>query len=422
MEREILHVNTDDFYASALRLKDTALRSKAVIVCGPAPRGMVISASYEARGEGVHRGMTVSSAQRLCPRGAFVPPDWDLFRSVSRSIFAVLRRYSPVVEAVSLDEGYVDYTGCGRLFGRALDAGRAMRRAVHAEAGLDVSLGIATSKLVSHVASREAKRAHMVDIHPGCERYFLSPLPIERFPLVGERHVPVLRELGIASVGDVLRFDAELLGFCFGEWGRRLHLGAQGLDEARVRPRSGGGDDGEFRARRVLEPDAVDRRLLGSYLSVLAGEVGAKLRAGRALARSLALEIRYADGAMVRGAARPAASTSDDTVLFDAAEALFERLFARRVRVRSLDLAPAAVEPEPLQIDLFPDPARGGALKARRVLVALDRLRSALPPGVAPVFGRSFAARRAAARAGAGAETDMARAARAMRGGRSEAT
>jgi DNA polymerase-4 len=395
MNREILHINTDDFYASALRLRDPALRSKAVVVSGPAPRGMVISASYEARGDGVRRGMTVSSAMRLCPGGIFIPPDWDLFRSVSTSIFSVIGRYSPVVEAVSLDEGYADYTGCDRLFGHALDAGRAIKCDVLAETGLDVSLGIASSKLVSHVASREAKRAHMVDVYPGCERYFLSPVPIERFPIVSERHVPVLRELGIATVGDVLRFDEELLAFCFGSWGRRLHLGAKGMDAARVRAGSVG--DGEFVVKKVLESDAVDRRLLESYIYVLAEELGGKLRAERSLARSLRLELRYADEVTAHGQMQTAAPTSDDAVLFDSAGMLFDRIFGRRVRVRAVSLEALSSEPEPLQLDLFPDPAQKTARKVRRVQSALDRLRAAMPAGVAPSFGRALAARRSAA-------------------------
>jgi DNA polymerase-4 len=394
MNREILHINTDDFYASALRLRDPALRSKAVVVSGPAPRGMVISASYEARGDGVRRGMTVSSAMRLCPGGVFVPPDWDLFRDVSRSIFSVIGKYSPVVESVSLDEGYADYTGCGRLFGSALDAGRSIKREVRETAGLDVSLGIASSKLVSHVASREAKRAHMVDVYPGCERYFLSPVPIERFPIVSERHVPMLRELGIESVGDVLRFDEDLLGFCFGSWGRRLHLGARGMDAARVR--GGGAGNGEFLVRKVLEPDAVDRRLLESYIYVLAEELGGRLRAERSLAGELRLELRYADEVVSHGQARPAAPTSDDALLFDSAGMLFDRIYGRRVRVRAVSLAAPSVEPEPLQLDLFPGPEQRAAMKARRVQSALDRLRAAMPAGVAPSFGKALAARRAA--------------------------
>lgn len=391
MNREILHVNTDDFYASALRLRDPALRSKAVVVSGPAPRGMVISASYEARGEGVSRGMTVSTAERLCPAGVFVPPDWDLFRSLSRAVFSVIRQYSPVVEPVSLDEGYVDYTGCSRLFGGALDAGRRLKREVREQAGLDVSLGIASSRLVSHVASREAKRAHMVDVYPGCERYFLSPVPIGRFPVVSPRQVPVLRELGISTVGDVLLFDGELLEFCFGDWGRRLHEGARGIDRAGVRAAAEGEE--EHAASRVLEPDAVDLRLIESVLYVLAEEVGAKLRAGRSLAGAVRLELRYADGVVAHGRAKVPCPTSGDASLFETAGMLLDRIFGRRVRVRSVRLAALSVEPEPAQIDLFPDPSRKAAVKARRVHSALDRLRESMPPGVAPAFGRALAAR-----------------------------
>ena len=132
MERRILHINTDDFYASVCRLRDPALRGRAVVVAGPPPRGMVVSASYEARGEGVERGMTVSSARRLCSGGAFVPPDWRLFRRASRAVFGVLGRYSPLVEQASLDEGYIDYTGCGRLFGHVLDAGTRIKSEIGA--------------------------------------------------------------------------------------------------------------------------------------------------------------------------------------------------------------------------------------------------------------------------------------------------
>ena len=121
--RHILHVNTDDFFASVLRVRDPRLRGKAVVVAMDSPRGVVFSASYEARGEGIRRGMSVSVARRLAPRAVFVPPDWPLFRKVSSAIFSVLQRYSPLVERDGLDEGFVDYTGCDRLFGPVVDVG-----------------------------------------------------------------------------------------------------------------------------------------------------------------------------------------------------------------------------------------------------------------------------------------------------------
>ncbi len=410
MEREILHVNTDDFYASALRLRDPALRGRPVIVAGPAPRGMVFSASYEARGDGVKRGMTVSAAERLCPRGNFLPPDWDLFRKVSGGIFDVLRRYSPLVEAVSLDEGCVDYTGCGRVFGSALDAGARIRKEVLAASGLEVSLGVASSRLVSHVASRTAKRAHMVDVYPGCERFFLAPVEIGRFPIAGEKHVPMLAGLGIRVVGDILLFSEEILSFCFGPWGKRLYRGALGEDPARVR--SGKAEGTRFRVERTLQPDTDSRALLESFIYSMAEELGGRLRADRQAAGRFTIEAQYADSAIARaegkvreGAAGSGAGrmrgdgTNDDEAIYSAAAEAFERLFTRRVRVRKLTLSAAATSPAPLQIGLFHEAGGDGREKARRVQAALDGLRKKFPAGIAPAFGRAVPALRAGGKA-----------------------
>jgi len=410
MEREILHVNTDDFYASALRLRDPGLRGRPVIIAGPAPRGMVFSASYEARGDGVKRGMTVSAAERLCPRGNFLPPDWDLFRKVSGGIFDVLRRYSPVVEAVSLDEGCVDYTGCGRVFGSALDAGARIRKEVLAASGLEVSLGVASSRLVSHVASRTAKRAHMVDVYPGCERFFLAPVEIGRFPIAGEKHVPMLAGLGIRVVGDILLFSEEILSFCFGPWGKRLYRGALGEDPARVR--SGKPEGTRFRVERTLQPDTDSRALLESFIYSMAEELGGRLRADREAARRFKVEAQYADSMAARaeGRAREGAAgsgagrmrgggTNDDAAIYSAAAEAFERLFTRRVRVRKLVLSAAATSPAPLQIGLFHEAGGDGREKARRVQAALDGLRNKYPAGIAPAFGRAVPALRAGGKA-----------------------
>jgi DNA polymerase-4 len=390
MEREILHVNTDDFYASVLRLRDPTLRGTALIVAGPPPRGVVFSSSYEARGDGVRRGMTVSTARRLCARAVFIPPDWDLFRTASDSVFGVLRRYSPLVETASLDEGYVDYTGCRRLFGHLLDAGVGIKREIQRETGLQVSLGAATNKLVSHVASRTAKRAHLVDVYPGYERSFLGPVAIDRFPLVGERRAPVLRELGVARVGDLLLFDEGILSACFGSWGRRLYRGALGEDATPVRPRSP--RDGRFTVMEVLQPDRVHRGFLDAVLYRLAERLGERLRAERSLAGSVRLEIRYADGVTNAGTQRCAAATSNDARLYEPARAALGRVFTRRVRVRRLALSGGGIEPEPLQIDLFPGREALDRDRARRLHTALDRLRAAFPERVAPSFGRAVAA------------------------------
>jgi DNA polymerase-4 len=395
VEREILHVNTDDFYASLLRLCDPTLRGKAVVVVGASPRGMVFSASYEARQHGVGRGMTASAAKRLCARAAFLPPDWGLFRKASLALFAVLRRYSPLVEPVSLDEGYVDYTGCGRLFGPALDVGKRIKEAVVRETGLQVSLGIASNKLVSHVASRTAKCANLVDVYPGYEKSFIGPVPVCRFPLVGERRAPLLHDLGVSFVGDILLFTEEILAFCFGSWGTRLYRGANGEDPAPVRARPS--VDERFTVEEILEPDRVERRFLEGVLYRVTERLGERLRAERSLAGALELEVRYADGAAVKGAGKPEAPTSNDSSLFETVTELFARLYARRVRVRSLILSGRRIEPAPLQYELFAGDREDDAERRRALYTALDRLRRAYPGRVAPVFGRSVAAAAAGA-------------------------
>jgi len=386
-EREILYINTDDFFASAVRLRDPTLRGRPVVVAGGGPRGMVFSASYEARAEGVRRGMSVSSARRLAPGAAFVHPDWSLFRRVSSTIFSLLRRYSPVVEQSTLDEGYLDYTGCRRLFGPVLDLGRRLKREVLSGTGLSVSIGVASSRIVSHAASKRAKRSHLVDVCPGRERDFLATIPIDRFPLVDEKRAVILRELGINLVGDVLRFGEELLSACFGFWGRRLYRGALGEDVVPVRRRRLGTDGLEVSI--VLEPDRVSSRLLEAHLYRLCERLGWRLREERLLATSLLLELLYADGVEVSGRARLEVPSSGDCEIFDSASTVLASTYRRRVRVRRIGLRVLRSEPKPLQRELFGTLREGGRDGLYR---ALDTLRARFPRGVAPVFGRTLGA------------------------------
>jgi DNA polymerase-4 len=332
--------------------------------------------------------MTVSTARRLCARAIFRVPDWDLFRGVSDAVFGLLRRYSPLVESAALDEGYIDYTGCHRLFGHVLDTGTVIKKEILRETGLQVSLGVASNKLVSHVASRTAKRAHLVDVYPGYERSFLDPVPIERFPLVGERRAPVLRELGVMRVGDIPLFTEDIFSVCFGSWGRALYRGALGEDSTPVRSRPP--RDSRFTVEEILQPDRVRRGILEAVLYRLAERLGESLRGERARAGSVRLEIRYADGLANAGAARLRCATSDDSFIFGAAVKTFGRIFTRRVRVRRLILSARRVEPEPLQLDLFPGRDARTREKTHRLHATLDRLRAAFPHGVAPAFGKAL--------------------------------
>ncbi len=389
MRREIVHVNTDDFYASVLRLRDSNLYGRPVVVSGPPPRGVVHSASYEARGDGVKRGMTVSRARKLCPRGKFLPPDWRLFRRVSGELIETLRGYSPVLETASLDECYLDYTGCSRLMGDVLDAAVEIKADVKDRTGLQVSLGVASSRLVSHVASREAKRAHLVDVSHGCERNFLAPLPVRRFPLVGEKDAQLLIELGIYRVGDILRFPQEIFSWCFGCWGGRLYRGAMGEDDSPVRPAPK--REKSFAAGRELDPDRVNIAFLEAVIYSLCERLGEDLRRDRAAAGSLRMELTYTDGKAVSKAAR-LDGVSDDEALFAEAQDLMKALFRRRVRIRRICLEAGRISRRPRQLALFSSGGGGDEESRRRLRLALDDLRGKFPPGVAPAFGKALAA------------------------------
>ncbi|MFO7914580.1 MAG: DNA polymerase IV [Candidatus Krumholzibacteriales bacterium] len=389
MKRDIVHVNTDDFYASVLRIRDPALSGRPVIVAGPSSRSTVQSASYEARAEGVARGMIVSRARRLCPGGEFVPPDWRLFRRVSRTVFSMLAGYTPLLEPVSLDEWFIDYTGCGRIFGSVLDAASGIKRAVNDQTGLNVSLGVASNKLVSHVASRKAKRSSLVDVSSGCERDFLAPVPIGRFPPVGFKSAPLLIELGISRVGDIAAFPEEVFLHCFGQWGRRLYRGALGEDPSPVR--SAGPEREVIAAERELGSDSVDAALLEAVLYTLSERLAEKLSERRMAAGEISLEIGYTDG---KTAVRKAASgpVSDQGEVFSRAEKLFSSLFTRRVRVRRLRLEGGKLAPEPRQLTLLEDRRLRTKLRKRRLYRTLSGLRKKFPPGVAPAFGKALPA------------------------------
>ena len=390
MKRNIIHVNTDDFYASVLRIRDPALSGRPVIVTDLSPRSTVQSASYEARAEGVSRGMIVSRARRLCPSGDFVPPDWRLFRRVSGAVFSMLSGYTPLLEPVSLDECFMDYTGCGRIFGNVLDTASEIKKSVQRQTGINLSLGVASNKLVSHVASRKAKRSSLVDVSSGCEKDFMAPVAIGRFPPVERRRsAGLLRELGISRVGDILMFPEEVFLHCFGPWGRRLYRGALGEDSTPVC--SSGPEEEVLAAEKVLGTDSVDASFLEAVLYILSQELAEKLRDRRLAAGAVSVEIGYTDRKTVsrRIAVERA---SDEEEIFSAAERVFSGLFTRRVRVRRMRVQAGRLSGRPSQLPLIADHHTAEKLRRRKLHGILSGLRKKFPPGVAPVFGKALPA------------------------------
>ena len=333
MERHVLHINMDDFHASVARVKDATLRRRPLIVSHVHSRGTVVSASYEARADGVRPGLTLAQARRLSPRARVVPFDAALFTRASDAMIGVLSSWSPRIERARPDEVFLDYTGCERLFGAPLDACARIQRQIRERLRLPASIGLATSKLVSQVASGAAKRSGLVDVYGGYESAFLAPHPVDRLPGVGPKLAARLGDLGVGRIGDIPPIPVEAMEGVFGRPGRLLHERARGIDRSPVhteRPRE------QIEEEERFEPDVLERRVLEAALARIAGRLGARLRGEGVAARRLAARVSYADGVEEERRA-PLPDPEDlDGPLFDALAPLLHRAAARRVRVRAL--------------------------------------------------------------------------------------
>src|SRR5512145_1965447 len=209
--RTILHLDLDAFYASVEQLDDPALRGRPVVVGGPSRRGVVCAASYEARRFGVRSAMPTARARKLCPDGAFLPPRFERYGELSDRVFGIYRRYTPLVEPLSLDEAFLDVTASRALHGGGRDVAVAIKGAVRAECGLAVSAGIAEVKLAAKIATDLGKPDGLVEVPPGGVAAFLAPLPVSRLWGVGQVTEEALRRGRVETIGDLARADARLL-------------------------------------------------------------------------------------------------------------------------------------------------------------------------------------------------------------------
>ncbi|MFQ5879024.1 MAG: DNA polymerase IV, partial [Dehalococcoidia bacterium] len=233
--RAILHVDLDAFFVAVEQAREPRLRGKAVVVGGrKGQRGVVATASYEARRYGVHSAMPLAVAERLCPQAIFLPGNFQIYQEASEAFFAILGRYTPLVEAASLDEAYLDVTGCEPIAGSPQEAAAAIQRQVGEELGLSCSVGVATAKVVAKVASDAAKPGGVKVVPRGKEAAFLGPLPVRVLPMVGPKVEATLVEMGARTIGDMARLPQAWFTGRFGAMGSVLWLRANGIDASPV--------------------------------------------------------------------------------------------------------------------------------------------------------------------------------------------
>jgi len=288
-----MHVDLDAFYASVEQLRRPELRGKPVIVGGAGidgERGVVAAASYEARPFGVRSAMPLSRARRLCPSAVFVPCDFPAYREASKSVFAILDRYSPVIEPIALDEAYLDLTGEEALLGPPDTVALRLRDEVKARCGLDLSIGVASCKLVAKVASELRKPRGLVVVRAGAEAPFLAPLPLAKLPGCGPASVLRLERIGVRTVGELAALPDPLLGELFGQYGRLLGAHARGIDPSPVLPP---GDPKSISREVTFDRDVSDPMRVREAALALLQDVGQSLRSHRLSARTIVLKIRY---------------------------------------------------------------------------------------------------------------------------------
>ncbi|MDD5451246.1 MAG: DNA polymerase IV [Desulfovibrionales bacterium] len=381
MPRTILHMDMDAFFAAVEQADNPALKGKPVIV-GGAKRGVVSTASYEARKYGVRSAMPIFEAKRRCPQGIFLPVRMERYQEISQKVMAVLEAVSPLVEQVSIDEAFVDLTGTERLHGDATQAARKIKERIYAEACLTCSTGIAPNKFLAKIAS-DLQKPDGLTIVPEEVQSFLKDLSVGKLPGIGPKSEEALRGLGIRIVSDILSFPPGVLERKFGKYGLRLVELAQGIDDSPVIPcipaigrpwpaKSMGSED-------TLPEDTTDINILKKQLLSQAEEVGERLRRHGLKGSTITLKLKHSDFTLVTRSHSLKEATCATKILYDTAVMLLER-YNLKTPVRLIGLAVSNFGGGQ-QYSLLPGLEKEME-KLERVDYAIDRIREKLGPGI----------------------------------------
>jgi DNA polymerase-4 len=370
-ERTILHADLDAFFASVEQLDDPALRGKPVLVGGRAGRGVVAAASYESRAFGCRSAMPMSRALALCPQATVVRPRFERYSELSGRFMAILGRFSPLVEALSVDEAFVDATGSRLLHGDGPAIARAVREATRAELGLTVSVGVGQSKFVAKLASDMDKPDGLtVAPHDGLAAW-LAPVRIERMWGVGPRTLPRFHAAGIRTFGDLQRMAEDDVRAALGDHAVGMRALAFGIDAREVETeheRKGVGHETTF------HEDLEDPELVLDALHGLVEGACRRLRASGGATRRVTVKIRSGDFETVTRSVTLGAETDSTLAVLHAAKDLFRRWAARQfvpVRLVGVRLERTAAADAPAT--LFADPREERERRIDRAVDAISR-------------------------------------------------
>ncbi|MET1258107.1 MAG: DNA polymerase IV [Flavobacteriaceae bacterium] len=350
MSKTILHMDLDTFYVSVERLINPELKHKPLLVGGTSDRGVVAACSYETRGYGIHSGMPMKMAKELCPEAKVIRGNAGTYSKHSDTVTEIIKEWVPLFEKSSIDEFYADLSGMDRFFGCYRYASE-LRQKIIKETGLPISFGLSVNKVVSKVATNEAKPNNQLKIDLGLEKPFLAPLSIKKIPMVGDKTYQTLRNLGIRQVKTVQKMPMDIMQRVLGANGSLIWKRANGIDNTPVIPFH---DRKSISTERTFDKDTIDVIKLKGILMAMTENLAYQLRRGNKLTACITVKIRYSDFNTYSKQLR-IPYTSADHILIPKIMALFSTLYNKRMLVRLVGIRFSHLVSGNYQINLFDD-------------------------------------------------------------------
>lgn len=350
MNKHILHLDLDTFFVSCERLIDSRLQKIPLLVGGTGDRGVVAACSYETRAFGIHSGMSMKIARKLCPEAAVIRGNTGIYSKYSNLVTEIISDKVPVFEKASIDEFYADLSGMDAFFGSYKYASE-LRQKIIKESGLPISFGLSQNKIVSKVATGEAKPNNQLLINKGFEKDFLAPLSIKKIPSVGEKTYQVLRNLGVDKVKVIQEMPLEMMISVLGKNGKTIWKRANGLDNPPIITYH---ERKSLSTERTYNKDTIDVKKLKETIFAMAENLAYQLRKGNKLASVFSVKIRYSDfNTYSKQIKIP--YTSADHIIIPTVLDLFQKLYQRRLLIRLVGVKVSDIVNGNYQINLFDD-------------------------------------------------------------------
>ncbi len=369
--RHIAHFDLDAFFVSVELLKNPQLKGKPLIVGGDGQRGIVAACSYEARKYGIQSAMPSATAKRLCPEAIFLKGSHHEYSRYSRMVTQIIADSVPVYEKASIDEFYIDLTGMDKFFGVSRYT-KELREKIIRETGLPISYGLSTSKLVSKMATNEAKPNGYLEVPAGKETAFLWPLTVDKIPGVGKQTQIEIQNIGIFTIEQIAQTPVDQLEYRFGKWGKKLWEKAHGISHSEVEQYS---EQKSLSHENTFHEDSNDLSFLHKELVKLTEETAYDLRQEEKLTGCVTVKLRYADFTTV-SKQEVIDYTALDNVLLAKVKDLFNKLYRKGEKVRLLGVRFSHLVPITVQMSLFDD-----AVEKLELFKAVDGIKNQFGTG-----------------------------------------